>query len=61
MKPPRNYDVLARAYRAVPGLADRVTLDQAMEYEALRRCLARVAEAQQRGPRRRPWRKYFTS
>ena len=51
---------LARAFRACPGLAERMTLDQALEIEPVRRCLLLVAETQD-NPRRRTWARYFTS
>ena len=55
-------DSLARAFRACPGLSSRMTLDEALQIEPVRRCLAVVAETQCRAnPRRKTWAKYFTS
>lgn len=53
---------LARAFRACPGLSSRMTLEEALAIEPIRRCLAVVVETQGRDrPRRKTWAKYFTS
>lgn len=49
---------LARAFRAVPELAARMTLEEAERDATLRRLLLRVAETQEK-PRRRAWGRYF--
>lgn len=37
-------DALRAAFRRCPGLAQRITFEQAVRHEAVRRCLATVAE-----------------
>lgn len=51
---------LERAFRACPGLAERTTLEAALQDNTLRLCLTRVAQTHCQ-PRRKPWAKYFTS
>lgn len=49
---------LARAFRAVPGLATRITFDHALEDQTLMRLLQRIADTQDK-PRKRKWAQYF--
>lgn len=58
--PTSERERLARAYRSVPDLVARMTLEEAVSDATVRRLLLRVADSQDK-PRRRAWGRYFAS
>jgi hypothetical protein len=49
---PPHADALRVAFKRCPGLAQRMSFEQSVRHEAVRRCLAVVAEIQHK-PRKR--------